>query len=90
MADIHPFFVKIQQLAQEHGVLAYVVVAAVEKPESIGISTAAGTKLPDSTPLSERVYAGLERAFAVGLKEIIRGKDSPDDIEMPPKGGLLN
>jgi hypothetical protein len=78
----HPFFAKVQQLAEAEGIVAYIIVGAFEGEGTISIATAAGTKMNPEVPATEKVYGAMEGAFERGMREIVR-----DD---PPKGGLLN
>ena len=91
MTTKHPFFAKVQQLAEEHGVVAYVLVSAVTRDDAIVIATSAGTKLKEEHDVTKRVYTSMEGAFKRGMSEIIRDEEpEADDEEGPPKGGLLN
>ncbi len=93
MTPKHPFFAKVQQLAEENGVVAYVLVSAFTRDDTIVIATSAGTKLKEEHGVTKSVYASMENAFERGMSEIIRDdepKKADVDDDEPPKGGLLN
>lgn len=67
------FFEEVQKLAESHGVVAYIVVGAVERESSLVIATAAGTRMKEETAVTEKVYTAMADAFERGMTEIIRG-----------------
>jgi hypothetical protein len=91
MTTKHPFFTKVQELAEQHGVVAYVLVSAVTRDDAIVIATSAGTKLKEEHAVTKQVYESMENAFERGMSEIIREEEprARGDDE-PPEGGLLN
>lgn len=61
--EIPPFFHELQELASRHNVLVYATVAVVMRDGKAVIATAGGSKLPDGSEMSERVYESMARAF---------------------------
>lgn len=79
------FFKDIHELAQAHGVLAYVIVGAVAKEGSIAIASGAGSRLDDAAEITPRIYGLIEKSFEQAMVSI-----AEPDAPVMPKGSLVN
>lgn len=82
------FFRDVHDLAQAHGVLAYVIVGVVHREGSIAVASGAGSRLDDKADITPKVYMLVERAFEQALVSLA----APNAPEIPavPKGTLVN
>jgi hypothetical protein len=83
-----PFFREVHDLAQAHGIVAYVLVGVVNNGGSIAIASGAGSRLADDAEVTPRIYGMLEQAFEQAMVSIT--EPEPVRPVPPPKGGLLN
>ena len=79
------FFRDIHELAQAHGVLAYVIVGVVTKDGSIAIASGAGSRLDDAADITPRIYGLIEKSFEQAMVSI-----AVPDGPVIPKGSLVN
>ena len=80
-----PFFKDVHELAQAHGVLAYVIVGVVHRDGALAIASGAGSRLDDAADITPRVYGLIEKSFEQAMVSIAQ----PDAPEIP-KGTLVN
>ena len=79
------FFRDVHQLAQAHGIVAYVVVGVVHENEKIAIATGAGSRLSEEHEATPGIYDSLSDAFERALASL-----TEDEEPTPAKGRLLN
>jgi len=79
------FFREVHALAQEEGVLAYVIVGIVRREGSISVASGAGTMLDERNETSHRLFHELDKAFDQAMVALVTPSDTT-----PPKSGLLN
>jgi hypothetical protein len=79
------FFRDVHDLAQSHGVLAYVIVGVVHREGSIAVASGAGSRLDDKADITPKVYMLVERAFEQAMVSIVE-----PGVPSVPKGTLVN
>lgn len=79
------FFRDVHALAQEHGVLAYVIIGVVRKDDAIAVATGAGSRLDESNEAVERVFIAMDKAFDEAMISLAMPGGTT-----PSGGGLLN
>jgi hypothetical protein len=79
------FFKDVHALAQDHGVLAYVIVGVVHRDGALAIASGAGSRLDDAADITPRVYGLIEKSFEKAMVSIA----APDGPAIP-KGSLVN
>ena len=79
------FFKDVHELAQAHGVLAYVIVGVVTKDGAVAIASGAGSRLDDDADITPRIYGLIEKSFEQAMVSI-----ATPDAPVMPKGSLVN
>jgi hypothetical protein len=79
------FFRDVHDLAQTHGVLAYVIVGVVHRDGSVAVASGAGSRLDEQADITPKIYMLVERAFEQALVSLVE-PGSPS----VPKGTLVN
>lgn len=81
------FFDDVHTVAQEHGVLAYIVVGVVRREDSLAVATGAGSRLNEQHEATLKVLQVMKEAFDEAIVAMV----SPDGTPSPGNnGGLLN
>lgn len=79
------FFRDVHKLAQEHGVLAYVIIGVVRKDDTLAVATGAGSRIDESSEMAEKIYIAMDKAF----DEAMIALAMPGGVG-PGSGDLLN
>lgn len=78
------FFRDVHDLAQKHGIIAYIVVGVVQRDGTMAIASGAGSRLDDEADVTPKIYGLVGQSFKQALDSI----SSPP--ETAPKGTLVN
>ena len=81
-SQIPEFFHDVQDIAKEHEVLAYAVVAVIMRDGKAVVAAGGGSKLQDGEQSTLRVYHSMRDSFDQMIVQL--GSDAP------PPGGLVN
>lgn len=79
------FFRDVHDLAQAHGVVAYIVVGVVKNDGTLAIASGAGSRLDDAAEVTPKIYGLVEKSFHQAMVSIAQ----PDEPSVP-KGTLVN
>ncbi len=81
-SQIPTFFHAVQDVAKEHEVIAYAVVAVVVRDGKAVVAAGGGSKLEDGAESTVKVYHSMRDSFDQMIVQL--GSDAP------PPGGLVN
>lgn len=57
------FFRDVHNLAQEHGVICYVIVGVVKKDDNLAIATGAGSRIDEAHEAAEKIFIAMDKSF---------------------------
>ena len=64
------FFRDVHQLAQAHGIVAYVIVGVIQNEGVIAVGSGAGSRLDETAPAAQRVFSMVEKSFHQALSSL--------------------
>lgn len=81
------FFDDVHDIAQQHGVLGYIIVGVVRRDDTLAIATGAGSRLNDKHEATMKVLQAMKEAFDEAVVAMANPDGPPD---RNGSGGLLN